>query len=75
MDKIIEILRGVKEDVDYENEDQLIDDEIIDSLELMEIISELEDEFGISIEMDDITPQNFNSAETILALVKRLREE
>ena len=73
MDKLLEILTGVKDSVDYENESALWDDGLIDSLDLMEIISELEDAYDIEIGMDDIIPENFNTAAAMLALVEKLQ--
>ena len=72
---IIEILEDVEEDVDYETEDALVDDRILDSFDILSIISALNDEFDISIPAKDVIPENFNSAAGILALVQRLLEE
>ena len=72
-EKVLEILCKMKEDVDFEQEAALIDGKILDSLELMELISELEDTFDIEIGMDEIIPENFNSAAAICALVEKLQ--
>jgi len=75
LERIIEILKGIREDVDYYTEDSLIDDGIFDSFDIVGLVSELKDEFDIDIIIDDLTPANFNSAENIMALVKKLRDE
>ena len=75
MERVIEILEGIKEGVDFELENALIDDDIIESLDLMQLISDLESEFDVEIEMDEIVPENFNSAEAIYDMIKRLQEE
>ena len=49
MDKLIEILKSVRDDVDFENETALIDDEILDSFDIVEIVSEISDEFDVNI--------------------------
>jgi acyl carrier protein len=72
MDKILSILKESNNLIDYTKETALITDGLLDSLELMEIISELEDAFDIEIGMEEIIPENFNSAEAILKLVERL---
>ena len=72
---IIEILEDVEEDVDYETEDALVDDRILDSFDILSIISALNDEFDISIPAKDVVPDNFNSAEAMLELVQRLIDE
>ncbi len=74
MEQLLEILREVDDTVDYEMEKSLIDGEIIDSLDLMELISEMEEAFEIEIEMEDIIPENFNSAEAMWALITRLQD-
>ena len=72
MEKILSILKESNNLIDYTKETALITDALLDSLELMEIISELEDAFGIEIGMEEIVPENFNSAEAILKPVERL---
>ena len=74
MEQFLEILREVDDTVDYETEKSLIDGEIIDSLDLMELISEMEEAFEIEIEMEDIIPENFNSVEAMWALITRLQD-
>lgn len=74
-EKILEILKEMDDSVDYEGESALIDDKVIDSLTLTALISELESEFDIEIDMDDIVPENFNSIDAMAALVTRLQDE
>ena len=75
LEKIIEILNDIKPNVDYSNEKKLVDDEILDSFEVVAIIGELSEAFGIEITVDEMVPENFNSAEAMETLVKRLLEE
>jgi len=74
MEELIRILEEVKPDVDYAAETALWDDGIIESLELMQIISELENEFDIEIGMENLLAENFNSAEAMYKLVKELQD-
>ena len=71
MQKLLEILRDIKDDVDFEGETALVDDGLIDSLDLTQIIAALDRAFGVRITAADIEPENFNSAEAMLALVRR----
>lgn len=71
MQKLLAILRDVNEDADFENENALVDDGLIDSFDINVIIAALDDAFDIHIEVGDIEPENFNSAAAILATVKR----
>lgn len=75
MEKILEILKSIRDDVDFENEDKLIDDNILDSFDIVSIVGELCDEYDITITVDEMEPENFNSAEAIHALVERLVDE
>ena len=75
MDTILEILRGLHPDIDFESCDSLVDDKIIDSFDIVSIISDLNDEFDITIPAEEIVPENFNSAKAIYAMVERLKEE
>lgn len=73
--RIIEILESVKDDLDYTKETALIDDELLDSFDVVAIIGSLSDEYDVTISVDDMTPENFNSAEAIAQMVDRLLEE
>lgn len=74
-EKILEILKSMDDSVDYASGRALIDDKVIDSLTLTALISELENEFDIEIDMDDIIPDNFNSIDAMADLVTRLQDE
>ncbi|WP_026505078.1 acyl carrier protein [Butyrivibrio sp. NC3005] len=75
MEELIELLSEVKEDVDFENETALIDDGILDSFDILQIISTLNEEYDISIPASEIIPDNFNSAKSLYDMVQRLVEE
>lgn len=75
MDRILEILEDIEPGVDYENCTTLIDDGILESFAILSIVSELEDEFDISVTPVDIVPENFNSAQALWKMVQRLQKE
>lgn len=75
MEELLELLEDIKEDVDFEKEENLIDDHILDSFDILQIISTLNDHYDISIPASEIVPENFNSAKALLKLVQRLEEE
>ena len=75
MERLIEILQEIEDGVDYENCTTLIDSNILDSLAIISLIAELEEEFDIQIPPVEIIPENFNSAEAIWKLITRLQEE
>lgn len=73
MEKLLEILEGIRPDVDFANEIKLIDDGILDSFDIVSIISELNDEYDIAIRVTELKPENFNSKEAIMNLVQKLK--
>lgn len=75
MDTIIDILTELHPDVDFDTCDTLIDDGILDSFDIVSIIARVNEEFDVQITADRITPENFNSAEAIWALVSELLDE
>ncbi len=75
MENLYEILRNINEDVDYENSTDLIDSHQLDSLSIIALIADIEDEFDITIPAAEIIPQNFNSANTMYQMILRLQEE
>ena len=73
MEKLLEILQRVRPDVDFKNETLLIDDGILDSMDVVSIISELDDEFGVQVRINELIPDNFNSVEAIWNLIQNLK--
>lgn len=75
MEDLLEILREMHPDVDFESEEHLIDDGILDSLDIVSLIAEISDNFDVNITAKDILPENFNSARALFALIRRLEDE
>ena len=73
MEKLFDLLQGIRPDVDFENETALIDDGILDSFDVVSIISEIDDVFGVQIRINELDPENFNSAEAIWNLIQKLK--
>ncbi len=75
MDKLIAILSGLHPDVDFTKENSLVDDGIIDSLDIVTLVTEISTEFDVVIPPEEIIPENFNCAEALFELIKRIDEE
>ena len=75
MEKLLNILTEIRPDVEFENEKNLLDDGILDSFDIVSIISELNDAFEIHIRVNHLTPENFNSVEAMKALVISLQQK
>lgn len=74
-ERLIEILEDIQPEVDYETCETLIDDHYLNSMAIISLIAELEEEFDITIPTVEIIPANFNSAAKIWAMIERLSEE
>ena len=75
MEKLISILKELHPDVDFETAEELIDDGVLDSLDIVSLVSAIDTEFGVTIPAEEIVPENFNSAEALFALITKLDEE
>ena len=75
MNELIEILSNLHPEVDFETCDTLIDDKILDSFDIISVISEINEEFDVVIPAEEIIPENFNSAQALYDLVTRLADE
>ena len=67
-EQIIEILTEICPGVDFEQETSLIDDGLIDSLDIVAVVTDLMDTFDVQLGVDDLTPENFNSVDAICQL-------
>ena len=59
--------------IDFRNETALVDDGLIESLDIVTIVSELMEAFSVEITVDDLTPENFNSAQSMWDMIQRLQ--
>lgn len=73
-DQIIDILSEISDDLDTACT-TLIDDGLLSSLDIIQLIGALNDEFDISIPATEIVPKNFNSVDAMVNMVKRLADE
>ncbi len=73
MEELLELLRDIRDDVDFENTTDLIDGKVLTSFDIIQIISTLDEEYDIAIPATEIVPKNFNSAQAIYALIQKLK--
>lgn len=74
-EKLMQILNDLRPDVEFEKETKLIDDGVLDSFDIVSLVSDLNSEFDIEINVMDLEPVNFNSVKAMLELIVRLQEE
>ena len=75
MEKLLEILKGIRPDVDFENETALVTDEILQSFDIVSLVGEIDSVFDVEITPVDLIPENFNSAGAIWDLIRRKLDE
>ena len=73
MDKLMNILWEINPDIDFETENALIDGGMLDSFDIVTLVAEIDDAFGIEIPAEALIPENFNSAKAIFALIQQLQ--
>ena len=75
MDKLLKILSNIHPEVDFETQDNLVSDKILDSFDIVTLITEITEVSEVTIRARDIVPENFNSARALYALIQRLEED
>ena len=75
METLLEILNNLHPDVDFTSCNTLVDDKILDSFDIVTIISEVVEAFDVTISAEYILPKNFNSAQALYALIQKLEDE
>ena len=75
MEKLLSILNDLHPDVDFENNESLIDDGILDSLDIVTLVTEIHSEFDVASPAEEIVPENFNSAKALMELITKIDEE
>ena len=73
MEELMDILRELRPDVDFERETALIDDGILGSFDITALVNEIADVFDVELSMADLEPENFNSAEAMWDYIQSLR--
>ena len=75
METLFQILNGLHPDVDFEAIDDLYDEGVLDSLDMVRLVTEIGMEFDVQIPPEELIPENFQNVNTIWALIERLDEE
>lgn len=75
METLLKILNGLHPDVDFEAIDDLYDEGVLDSLDMVRLVTEIGMEFDVQVPAEELVPENFQNVNTIMALIERLDEE
>lgn len=73
MEQLLDLLKDIRDDVDFENCTDLIDGKVLTSFDIIQIISVIDEEFDVSIPATQIIPANFNSVQAIWDLIQKLK--
>lgn len=74
MEQLLKLLANIRPDVDFAAEKELTTGGILDSFDIVAIVSDLNDSYKISIGVTDLVPENFDSVEAIMELVRRKQQ-
>ena len=74
-EKLLALLDEIRPDVEFEKEEKLIDDGILDSFDIISIVQEMNEAFDIEINVEELMPENFNTVDAMIELIKKLQEE
>ena len=74
-EELLTLLEDVRPDVAFDKEKKLIDEGILDSFDIISIMQVIEEKFGVSIDIENLEPENFNSVDAMMELIKKLREK
>jgi acyl carrier protein len=75
MQELMEILEGIRPDIDFANEKSLVTDRLLESFDIINLVSEIDDAFDVKIKPADLIPENFDSVEAMWDLIQRLQDE
>ena len=75
MEELLDILKSLHPDVDFEHETRLIDDGILDSFDIIQVVQDLNEAFDVEINVEDLEPENFNTIDAMMELIEKLQAE
>ena len=70
-EKIIEILKEIRPEFEFEGVENFFEEGMLDSFDLMTLVSTLQSEFGVKIAGEEILPENFANVDAIVALLEK----
>ncbi|MBE5908852.1 MAG: acyl carrier protein [Lachnospiraceae bacterium] len=74
-EELLEILEELHPDIDFAEEEQLIDDKLLDSFDVVTLVTEIGSAFDVELTAADMVPENFNSVDAMVAMIERMMED
>ena len=75
MEELMEILEGMRPDIDFENEKKLVTDRVLESFDIISLVTEISDNFDVKVKPADLVPENVDSVEAMWNMIERLQDE
>lgn len=72
---LLDILTELHPDEDFESCDTLVDSKVLDSFDIISLVSEINEEFDVVISAEKIVPENFNSVQALCELIQSLMDD
>jgi acyl carrier protein len=74
-EELLDILEELHPDIDFAEEEQLIDDKLLDSFDVVTLVTEIGSAFDVELTAADMVPENFNSVDAMVAMIERMMED
>ena len=75
MEELLEILKNIRPNVDFEHCEDLINSGTLDSMDMVMIMTQIMQKFDLSIPPEEMVPENLNSAQAMYRLIQKLEDE
>ncbi|MBE6737796.1 MAG: acyl carrier protein [Ruminococcaceae bacterium] len=72
MQEFLELLNGIRPDVDFENTKNLVSGGILKSFDIIQIVGMIDDEYDVKVPVAELKPENFDSAQALFEMIERL---
>ena len=73
MERLKKILRELHPEIDFDAHHRLLEERILDSIDVVTLVGEIDETYGVRVPVEELTPENFASAEAIYEMIERLR--
>ncbi len=70
-EQILAMLKELRPEFDFADSDDFVMDGLLDSFDIISLVSMLEEKYSIKVDGLDIIPENFSSIDTIIGLMKK----
>ena len=73
MERLKKMLRELHPEIDFDMPRRLLDERILDSIDIVTLVGDIDEAYGVRVPVEELTPENFASAEAIYNMIERLR--